>query len=82
MSERRLAAKGVVRESVRNWLRHDAPTQSAALAFYTLVSLAPVLALLLSIAGAFLGEAAVRERIADEVRRELHTTLPLGEAKA
>jgi membrane protein len=70
--ERRLGPMGVVRESVRAWMRHRTASQSAALAFYALVSLAPVLALLLALLGVFFGEELVRERIAREVAR--HTS--------
>jgi len=66
---RRLGPLGVVRESVRAWMRHRTASQSAALAFYGLIALAPVLALLLGLLGTLFGEDLVRERIALEVAR-------------
>jgi membrane protein len=67
--ERRLGPTGVVRESVRAWMRHRTASQSAALAFYGLISLAPVLALLLALLGTLFGEEMVRQRIVREVTR-------------
>lgn len=49
----------IVETSVR-WLRHGAPTLSAAMAFYALTSMAPLLVIAVSIAGMFLGQEAVR----------------------
>lgn len=53
----------VVSETVSNWDAHDAFTQSAALAFYTLFSLAPVLIVVISLSGTVFG----RERVRGEV---------------
>ena len=49
-----------------NWNRHGASAQSAALAFYTIFSLAPVLVVVIALAGAVFGEDAVRGRIFTE----------------
>jgi membrane protein len=46
-----------------NWTRHGASAQSAALAFYTIFSLAPVLVVVIAVAGAVFGEDAVRGQI-------------------
>ena len=40
----------VFRETLSNWSAHDAFTQSAALAFYTLFSLSPLLILVIAVA--------------------------------
>jgi membrane protein len=53
-------------ETLSCWDEHDAMTQSAALAFYTLFSLAPVLIVVISVAGAVFGADAVRGRIVQE----------------
>jgi membrane protein len=66
-AERRLSAWAVVRETVVHWLASGAATQSAALAFYTLFSLAPVLVVAVAIAGAVFGEAATQLEIAHQV---------------
>ena len=55
--------KKTLSETLSNWSRHDAGTQSAALAFYTLFSLAPVLIVVIAVAGAVFGEEAVRGQI-------------------
>lgn len=45
------------------WDSHDALTQSAALAFYTLFSLVPILVVVIAVAGAVFGRDAVRAQI-------------------
>ncbi len=61
---RRLASwRRVVVETFSKWFAHDAMSQSAALAYYTVFSLAPLLIVIISIAGAVFGEDAVRGRI-------------------
>lgn len=45
------------------WSDHEASTQSAALAFYTIFSLAPLLVVAISLAGMVFGRAAVRGEI-------------------
>ncbi|MYM38197.1 YihY/virulence factor BrkB family protein [Duganella qianjiadongensis] len=51
-----------------DWLTHRAASKGAALAFYTLFSLAPVLLLVLAIAGSLYGEAAARGQLFGELR--------------
>jgi membrane protein len=64
---RRIQPAGeVLRDTVSNWLRHRSFVESAALAFYTLFSLAPVLLVIIAVAGAIWGEDAVRGRIVRE----------------
>jgi membrane protein len=53
----------LVVETFSKWFAHDAMSQSAALAYYTVFSLAPLLVVVISIAGAVFGEDAVRGRI-------------------
>lgn len=50
------------------WLRHRASSKGAALAFYTLFSLAPVLILVLAIAGLFYGQEAARGELLQQLR--------------
>ncbi len=54
-------------ETLQLWLRAGATTQSAALAFYTLFSLGPVLVVAFAIAGSVFGEAAARAEIESQV---------------
>jgi membrane protein len=53
----------VVSETLSNWDAHDAFTQSAALAFYTLFSLAPVLIVAISLSSAVFGAEKVRGEV-------------------
>lgn len=55
-----------LRELVSNWGVHRCSAQSAALAFYTIFSLAPVLVIAISLAGLAFGEEAVRGQIVEE----------------
>lgn len=74
---RQLGVWAVVRETVLRWWRSEAPMQSAALAFYTLFSMAPVLVVAVSIAGAVFGEEATRTELQVQVE-----TLAGGESAA
>lgn len=53
-------------EVAANWTRHGASAQSAALAFYTIFSLAPVLVVVVALAGSIFSEEAVRGEIYQE----------------
>jgi membrane protein len=55
-------------EAANGWLDNRASRTGAALAFYTVFSLAPVLTLSIAIAGFFFGEAAARGEIVDQIR--------------
>jgi membrane protein len=49
----------LVLAAMRAWVQHRAPSKGAALAFYALFSMAPILVLVMGIAGSFLGSQAV-----------------------
>jgi membrane protein len=49
------------------WLRHRAASKGAALAFYTMFSMAPVLVLVIAIAGVFFGAKAAQGEIVDQL---------------
>src|SRR6266478_5399883 len=53
----------LVKDSVSGWMDHEASRTGAALAFYTVFSLAPILLLSIAIAGFFFGEQAARGEI-------------------
>lgn len=55
-------------EVFSSWSQHGASAQSAALAFYTIFSLAPVLVVVIALAGAVWGEEAVRGEIFQQFR--------------
>jgi membrane protein len=58
----------LVRDSVMGWMDHNAPGTGAALAFYTVFSLAPILLLSIAIAGLFFGQQAARGEIFEQIR--------------
>lgn len=66
--ERFLKPWAAARETVAQWVGVAAPTRSAALAFYTLFSLGPVLVVAVAIAGAAFGEEATRAELERQVR--------------
>jgi len=49
------------RRAVRGWIDDSAPSMGAALAFYTLLSLAPLLLVLVGLAGFFVGRDAAQD---------------------
>src|ERR1700716_2103185 len=53
----------LLRATFSRWDAHDALTQSAALAFYTLFSLVPILVVVIWMAGAVFGQDAVQGQI-------------------
>jgi len=55
--------RDMVVRAFRNWFAHDSTSESAALAFYTVSSLAPLLLIVVTVAGALFGADAVRGRI-------------------
>ncbi len=57
----------LVKETFAAWLDHRAPRLSAALAYYTVFSLAPLLIILIAIAGLAFGEAAAQGRIVERI---------------
>jgi membrane protein len=56
-------------QAFSEWSRHKAPRLGASLAFYTLLSIAPLLLVSVSIAGLFLGQQEAATGIVDEVRQ-------------
>jgi membrane protein len=58
----------LARDSALGWVDHNASRTGAALAFYTVFSLAPILLLSIAIAGLFFGEQAARGEIFDQIR--------------
>ena len=57
----------VVREAGEAWLDDRAPRIGAAIAFFTALSLAPILVIALVIAGLVYGEGAARGEVADQL---------------
>jgi membrane protein len=57
----------VMRCAVSEWMEHRAASKGAALAFYTLFSMSPVLVLVIAMAGLFYGAEAARGQLMDEL---------------
>jgi membrane protein len=60
--------RSVITCSVTEWLEHRASSKGAALAFYTLFSIAPILILVIAIAGFFYGPEAARGELLGQLR--------------
>lgn len=59
---------GLLKEAVNEWLGDKASKLSAALAYYSVFSLAPLLVIVISISGLFFGEDAARGEVADQLK--------------
>ena len=57
------AWSAMLRRTLSSWIDDDAPTQGAALAYYTLFSIAPTLLIAIAVAGLAFGEEAARGEI-------------------
>lgn len=60
--------KTVLIESLSSWVDHRASSKGAALAFYTLFSMMPILVLVIAVAGHFFGAEAAQGEIVSQVR--------------
>jgi membrane protein len=58
----------LLKATVDAWLEDRAMTLAASLAFYTLLSLAPLLVVAVSVAGFIFGKSAARQEIAQQLR--------------
>lgn len=58
----------LLRQTAQSWLDDRAPSMGAALAYYTLFSLAPLLLIVISVAGLIFGEEAARGEITLQLR--------------
>lgn len=58
----------LARGAVDAWLDDDAPSMGAALAYYTLFSIAPTLLIVISVAGLVFGQEAARGEIFEQLR--------------
>lgn len=66
LSPRRILA--VFRCSVAEWFEHRAASKGAALAFYALFSIAPILVLVIAIAGLFYGTQTAQEELLSQIK--------------
>ena len=58
----------VMRCALQEWLRHRASSKGAALAFYTAFSIAPILVLVIAVAGFFYGAEAAQGQLLVELK--------------
>ena len=67
MSQRPPSLRRLAVEATQRWLRHGAPTLSAAMAFYVVISLAPLLLIAMGVAGSILGAGDVRGQLVSDI---------------
>ena len=60
-------AWSLARETLESWSDDYASSMGAALAYYTMFSIAPLLLIVISVAGLFFGEEAARGEILDQL---------------
>ena len=65
---RRLDASEMIRKSVSAWISHNASGSGAALAFYTLFAIAPILVVVVAVGSAVLGEQVAQTHMLAEMR--------------
>jgi membrane protein len=58
----------MVRQAVTAWLDDDAPSMGAAIAYYTVFSIAPLLIIVIAIAGGIFGADAVRGQVVAQLQ--------------
>lgn len=68
----------LARRSIKSWIADNAPTMGAALAFYTLLSLAPLLLVALGLAGYFVGRDAAHDALIAQVALLLGDPAAMG----
>ena len=63
----RMAPWKILKSAIRGYIAHEALTRGAAIAFYAVTSLAPVLFVVVAIAGLVFGQDLVRSNLVDQV---------------
>lgn len=58
----------LIRQTMRSWMADYAPSMGAALAYYTVFSMAPLLLIVIAVSGMVFGEEAARGEIALQLR--------------
>jgi membrane protein len=59
---------GVLKDTVVEWIKHNASSLGAALAFYTLFSIAPILVIAMAVAGSIFGPHVAEAHVLDQMR--------------
>jgi membrane protein len=58
----------IARDTVSEWIKHNASSLGAALSFYTLFSLAPILVIAMAVAGALFGSHGAETHVLQQMR--------------
>ena len=58
----------LLRQAFHEWMRNKAPRMGAALAFYTVFSLAPLLIIVISVSSFFFGQSTAQGEIISQIR--------------
>ena len=58
----------IARDTVSEWIKHNASSLGAALSFYTLFSLAPILVIAMAVAGALFGPHVAETHVLEQMR--------------
>jgi YihY family inner membrane protein len=61
----------IARDTVYAWIEHSASSLGAALSFYTLFSIAPILVIAMAVAGSIFGPNAAETQVLDQMRNLL-----------
>jgi membrane protein len=61
----------IVRDTVSEWIKHNASSLGAALSFYTLFSIAPILVIAMAVAGSLFGPHVAEAHVLDQMRELL-----------
>jgi membrane protein len=64
----------IVRETLASWLKDGAPGMGAAISFYSLFAIAPILLMVIWVAGMFVGPEVVKAHVLGEMRDLLGET--------
>src|SRR5688572_14318713 len=59
---------GMLKEAFADWREDNAPRLGAALSYYTVFSIAPLLLIAIAVAGMVFGEEAARGRVVEEIQ--------------
>jgi membrane protein len=68
----------LIKDSINAWIDDYAPSMGAALAYYTVFSLAPLLLIVIAVAGAVFGQDAVRGEIFAQLSGQLGPEIAAG----
>lgn len=68
MVETKISERSWLKQVLKGFSDHESTTMAASLAYYTIFSLPPLLVIVITIAGLFWGEQAVRQRVTGEIR--------------